>query len=78
MLYRFRVAEGYSDAIFRENGIPISIVNHNDSIYKAYALTGISLENGVYYIYLFYKDYSSGELKFSKSDLDCIIWYIPN
>lgn len=52
MEYRFRVTEGYSDAIFRENGIPISTVNHNDSINKIYAITGISLENSVYYIYI--------------------------
>lgn len=77
-MYRFRVAEGYSDAIFRENGIPISTVNHNDSIYKIYAITGISLENSVYYIYIYYKHYDTGELIFAPSDFDCIIWYIPN
>ena len=54
MNYRFRVTEGYSDAIFRENGIPISTVNHNDSINKIYAITGISLENSVYYIYIYF------------------------
>ena len=78
MNYRFRFAEGYSDAIFRENGIPISTVNHNDSINKIYAITGISLENSVYYIYIFYKHYINGELNFSPSDFDCIVWYIPN
>ena len=54
MKYRFRFAEGYSDAIFRENGIPISTVYHNDSINKIYAITGISLENSVYYIYIYF------------------------
>ena len=78
MNYRFRVAEGYSDAIFRENGIPISTASHNDSIYKIYAITGISLENSVYYIYIFYKHYINGELIFAPSDFDCIVWYIPN
>ena len=78
MNYRFRYAEGYSDAIFRENGIPISTASHNDSIYKIYAITGISLENSVYYIYILYKDFNTEELKFSPSDFDCIVWYIPN
>ena len=78
MNYRFRYAEGYSDAIFRENGIPISTASHNDSINKIYAITGISLENSVYYIYIFYKDLNTEELKFSPSDFDCIVWYIPN
>ena len=45
---------------------------------KIYAITGISLENSVYYIYIFYKHYDTGELIFAPSDFDCIIWYIPN
>ena len=56
----------------------LSTVNHNDSINKIYAITGISLENSVYYIYIFYKHYISGELIFAPSDFDCIVWYIPN
>ena len=76
--YRFRVAEGYSNAIFRENGIPVSAANHNDSANKIFTMIGISLENGVYYIYAFYKDFYTGELKFNESDFDCIVWYIPN
>lgn len=76
--YRFRVADGYSNAIFRENGIPISVFNHNDSTNKIFIIIGISLENGVYYIYAFYKDLYTEKLNFIKSDFDCIVWYIPN
>ena len=76
--YRFRVTEGYSNAVFRENGIPISAFNHNDSTNKIYIIITISLENGVYYIYAYYKDFYTGKLKFTESDFDCVVWYIPN